>query len=194
MSLKFKLQFLPALLLLVAACTNRNESPAPAPEGINTDNTLTVAEAKHYVKNYEKRSPKIDSVFIDPVSGKTKVKKVQDTRAVWFGIERLKALVAKIEAEGGDGIRFYYATYDQNYEGIKGSAKPPVKPYWNHNTLVMVSTKDSAGRHQDYYTDQKVKNRFHGFIINATPENRGEMCPPPINCEGTGATLVEQSN
>jgi hypothetical protein len=42
-------------------------------------------------------------------------KKRPNTRSIWFSAERLQALLDKIKSEGGDGIRFYLATYDTSY-------------------------------------------------------------------------------
>lgn len=156
---------------------------------INKD-TLSIDIAKKYVKNYSKRAVDVDSIFSDEAKGISSSKKVPDTRAVWFSIKRLKALVKKIESEGGDGIRFYYATYDSLYNARIIGGNRPDRAYWNHNTLIMVSTRDSlAGKyHRDYYENKKKKG--YGFILGSSPENRGEMCPPPANCTDIGATLV----
>lgn len=190
MSLKTIYTALITALCYCCSCSEKHPKSSDS-DSVSTDNTLTVAQAKKYVKNYEPRSIDIDSIYPAGTDPQPANKKTQDTRAVWFGIERLKALVNKIEAEGGDGIRFYYAAYDSVYKG-KTNAHTPIKPYWNHNTLIMVSTRDSSGIHKDYYTDFKLNGKFKGFIITATPENKGEMCPPPVDCNGTGATLISR--
>lgn len=190
MSLKIIYTSLIAGLFCLYSCSGKPFKNTDS-DNIGTDNTLTVAQAMKYVKNYEPRSIDIDSIYPAGADRKPVTRKTQDTRAVWFGIDRLKALVEKIEAEGGDGIRFYYAAYDSVYNG-KTDSHTPIKPYWNHNTLIMVSTKDSSGIHKDYYTDFKLNGKFKGFIITARPENKGEMCPPPVDCNGTGATLISR--
>ena len=151
------------------------------------EDTLSLETAKRYVKNYAKRAGTIDSSYIDD-SGKMRVKKLENTRAVWFSISKLKALVERIESQGGDGIRFYYAAYDSTYSDSFKGHKPPM-PYWNRNTLVMVSTKDSLSYHRDYYAVKDGKEQEVGFSI-APPENRGEQCPPPTDCYTIGATLI----
>src|SRR5690606_18466486 len=79
-----------------------------------------------------------------------------DTRTIWFGIDQIEALVAQIRREGGDGIRFYLAAYDEGAE-----------PYGGYNTLLMVSTRDSiAGGehfHRDYF-DEKAPGAT-GFVV-----------------------------
>ncbi len=188
MNLKSKLIVLTAATFCLTACKQNSNTALKSPGLKDNADTLNLQVARNYVKNYAKNAGTIDSVFID--EGTTKIVKLPNTRAVWFSVERMKALVEKIEAEGGDGIRFYYATYDSVYDRTRKN--PPPKSYWDHNTLIMVSTKDSLKYHRDYYNDRRVGhgNGKNGFIVGAFPENRGEMCPPPANCRSLGATLL----
>ncbi len=141
-------------------------------------------EAKHIVDNYA------------PHAGKVKRGKdsLPDTRAIWFELERLEALVAQIRKEGGDGIRFYLATYDDSYPKDAQGAHVPQRAYWGYNTLLMVSTKDSTTAdgqtvHRDYFTESNGND--YGFILRAEAENLGKICPPPFNCYDEGALLLE---
>ncbi|RFZ91025.1 hypothetical protein D0C36_18960 [Mucilaginibacter conchicola] len=183
------------LAVALSACQNQHAD-------LNTDtnfsdpDSLTYELAKKYVKNYEKRAGYIDSVYSEANVGK--VKKLPDTRAIWFSADRLLKLANKVKSEGGDGIRFYLAAYDSVYsDSFKGGHKPD-RIYWNRNTLVMISTKDSTNKvgqkfHQDYYTDKATANAnapARGFIVGNPPENRGEICPPPRECKTVGATLI----
>ncbi|WP_131538875.1 hypothetical protein [Pedobacter nototheniae] len=191
MSLKSTLITLAVAAIGLSACQNKPVDVAKDENLKDNIDTLSLKVAKTYVQNYAKRAGTVDSNFME--AGFSKTKKLPDTRAVWFSIARLKALVKKIEAEGGDGIRFYYAAYDSTYNDKSQGHQPP-RPYWNHNTLIMISTKDSLKKyHRDYYNDKKVGSNggVNGFIIGTTPENRGEMCPPPANCNDIGATLIE---
>ena len=154
-------------------------------------NALSVQTAKLYVKNYQARAGSVDSLYTQ--NSILKTKKVPDSRSIWFSLARLQAAIKQIQNEGGDGVRFYFASYDKRYvPGRKGIHVPP-RDYWGHNTLIMVSTRDSLSFHRDYYTDKNVTNENRkGIILNLgdNPENRGEMCPPPSNCIAIGATLV----
>ncbi|MHB8208158.1 hypothetical protein [Mucilaginibacter sp.] len=160
--------------------------------------TVSVTVAKTYVNNYAKHAGFVDSIYTD--AQLSKVKKIPDSRTIWFGIDRLQAMVNKIKAEGGDGVRFYLATYDTVYSPNGQFSHIPDRKYWGHNTLVMVSTKDSLHKfHRDYYGNNidvtsNSKSDSKGFIlgVGSTPENRGEMCPPPSNCATIGATLITQ--
>lgn len=156
--------------------------------------TLSYNVALSYVHNYAKHAGTVDSSINE--NGVDKVKKRPNTRCVWFPIKRLRKLVDSIDKQGGDGIRFYLATYDSLYtKDFKGHV--PDKKYWGYNTLVMVSTKDSLNHqyHQDYYNNKPKPGQnggvMQGFIVGTTPENRGEQCPPPLTCGKIGATLIK---
>ncbi|MFC5285229.1 hypothetical protein [Pedobacter alpinus] len=159
------------------------------------DDTLSYELAKRYVKNYEKNAGYVETISKDSTG--TIISKAPDTRSVWFDIERLESIVKQIKAEGGDGIRFYLGTYDQNYpEQFKMGHIPPTD-YWGYNTLIMVSTKDSLKKyHRDYYSETtKAGKKRKGVImsVGSAPENRGEICPPPSDCYDIGATLIEEN-
>jgi hypothetical protein len=119
-------------------------------------------------------------------------KKKSNTRCIWFSIDRLDSLVKKIKKEKGDGIRFYLAAYNKKYDP-KGLITPP-KDYWGHSTLIMVSTylDKASGNHNDYYKGSPLANGSGGGIFTTTPENRGELCPPPVTCKSIGATLFDK--
>lgn len=166
----------------------------PAPQA-NLD-TVGYKLALAYVKNYEKHAGKADSII--KLDQKPDTVKVPNTRAIWFDIDRLKALVDSIKKEHGDGIRFYLATYHNDYPGTFVDGHIPDKMYWGRNTLIMVSTtevkKDGKTLHWDYYKGKPAPGQNSGstgFIVGTTPENRGEQCPPPATCSTTGATLVQ---
>jgi len=145
-------------------------------DNANTDivlkGTIDVKNAKRLVKNFDDRTyRKKDQLGFN------------DTRCVWFSVGQLDSLIQKIKREKGDGVRFYLAAYD------KDSAFHNDTLFRDHTTLVMVSTAlDSRGKHVDYYYD---KTNGRGTILTATPENSGELCPPPTNCSGDGATLLD---
>jgi hypothetical protein len=175
-----KLNFLLCLffgICVMNACKSKEKNHGIT--GLNTallTDTLKMTTAKRLVKNFDGRTKQISKGGL--VSS--------DTRTVWFSLKQLKPLIERIEAEGGDGIRFYLAAYDK-------TAKTDIKTksnYFDFTTLVMVSTRDSLGKHFDYFYDGKIKNR-KGGIITATPENQGELCPPPAHCIDEGALLLQ---
>jgi len=164
--------FIPLLsILLAGACKPAAGDHDNANAAIILKGTVPVKDAKRLVKNFEPRIFRKKDIF-----------GFNDTRCVWFGIDQLDSLVQKVKSEKGDGIRFYLAVYDRD------SAFHNNNLFRDHITLVMVSTaRDARGKHVDYYNE--IANG-KGAIITATPENQGELCPPPTNCSGDGATLL----
>lgn len=180
-----------------SACQQKQATTTAADSNIQANlDTVGYKLALAYVKNYEKHAGKADSII--KLDQKPDTVKVPNTRAIWFDIKRLKALVAKIDTEHGDGIRFYLATYHNDYPGTFVDGHIPDKMYWGRNTLIMVSTtpviKDGKTLHWDYYNGKPAPGQNSGsggFIVGTPPENRGEQCPPPSTCSSIGATLVQ---
>ena len=167
------------------ACTAKEEKAAVG-TGF-ADDQITVELARQYVKNYEEHAGTVDSIHVG-LDGIPDTILNPNTRAIWFRKDRLRALLDSLDKEGGDGIRFYFATYNKLYRNEK---KAPDSVHWGHNTLVMVSTRAKGTHHFDYYDNGKLgQNDPKGFIVGNPPENRGEMCPPPRDCDSVGATLV----
>jgi len=191
MKTKKLIPFFAAAAIILTACN------PPKTEPLKTTgtalpplkDTINVKDAKRLVDNFKPRSAKLNrGQLVMP-----------DTRSVWFSIQQLKSLVKQVDSiEHGDGIRFYFAAYDKT--PIKGTVN--VKPeYWDYSTLIMVSTRKRDGdslHHYDYYTaPQKLVNGHNvsdvnhgGVIIMSVPQNQGELCPPPANCNSIGATLL----
>ncbi|MEC3879130.1 hypothetical protein [Parapedobacter sp. 10938] len=106
-----------------------------------------------------------------------------NTRTVWFSLAQLKAFINEIEGDGGDGIRFYFAAYDDSYPDGGVNAEVPPQAYWGYNTLLMVPTRDSTANgityHRDYLTGiSQSGGRPSNLMRKSTVENRGMLCPP----------------
>lgn len=183
-----------SVALLLGAC--KQNQPAQTTATTTADSTITLtgtgviadSTAERLVTNFNGRAYRVIK----------KMAPKPDSRSVWFKIGQLDSLVAKIKREGGDGIRFYFASYDKVKK--KDLAKIDTN-YLDYTTLVMVSTKadtvtiDKALTkiHRDYYKDTKLTNgqaKLLGAILMGVPENTGEICPPPSNCKTLGATLL----
>jgi len=203
MKLRLRL-LLPFLTIIsISACKQKTTEALNAS---TTDTTVIpdsvivpVKEAKVYIDNYSSKAGFVDATPEEIAAGKPKKK--PDTRCIWFSKDRLQAMLNQLEKEKGNGIRFYLATYDKKYleAQTKKSAGHPQKEYWGYNTLVMVSTKpakndEGEAINKDYYVDIEkgtpATGRQGGFIVSLTPENRGELCPPPADCFKQGATLL----
>jgi len=198
MTIKSTLIYLGLAIFGFSSCQQNQHANVAANVSSLDSDTVSLTVAKQYVNNYAKHAGFVDSTYTGEQLNK--VKKMPNSRTIWFGIDRLQAMVNKIKAEGGDGVRFYLATYDTVYHPNGIYNHVPDRKYWGYNTLVMVSTKDSIHKfHRDYYGNSidpssNSKSDSKGFIlgVGTSPENRGEMCPPPSNCATIGATLVTQ--
>jgi len=208
MKLKFTILFT-ALIAVGAVACKQKETPAEGTAASSNDVTIPdsvlvdVRTAKEYVQNYAPHAG-----YVDPTEEEEKARKPKkpDTRCVWFSKERLKQMLKKLEQEDGDGVRFYMITYNKKYDTTLVGRRTmiPPKKYWGYNTLLMVSTRpvptDDGILHFDYYDNvvnqeatakKNAKSEKSGFIVTFTPENRGELCPPPSECAFIGATLID---
>jgi hypothetical protein len=147
---------------------------------------ISLSDALRWTKNYRTSNT---GLLGRPRCEDGQFEQVDNTRSVWFSIDQMKRIVEKIEAEGGDGMRIYFAKYDtMEIPGLGG----PNRCYTFQNTLIMVSTEANNNFHFDYFEDRASKKEARGFIINMmkmVPENKGEICPPPTNCKDIGALL-----
>lgn len=119
------------------------------------------------------------------------------TRSIWFSTERIHALLCVMQRDKMSGVRFYLANYADDYpipheEGTIGHI--PIKPYWGHTTLVMVTTREDKKKHVDHIQVTPDNRPTKGMIALSgppdDPENNGEMCPPPKNCFARGAYFL----
>lgn len=79
---------------------------------------VSCREAKHLVANHAPHAGTVRGEDSLP-----------DTPAIWLDSERAEAPVQQIRKEGGDGIRFYLATYDKRHpENAPGSHVTPAHP------------------------------------------------------------------
>ncbi|SDT56210.1 hypothetical protein SAMN05216490_4054 [Mucilaginibacter mallensis] len=183
MSLNKNLLFFAVAAMAWASCGRHAATVTKTALSTTPDSdTVSIATATRYVSNYADFNH--DSLL------NTDGKKQQNTRCIWFSARRLRHLLDSVTSQKGDGIRFYMAAYDPAYKGTDSLA--PKRIYWRHNTLVMVSTRldTASGNHVDYYNGVAQQSGPKGFIVVSAPENRGELCPPPANCNSIGATLI----
>ncbi|MGZ3757535.1 MAG: hypothetical protein ACXVAY_06995 [Mucilaginibacter sp.] len=165
--------------LLLSACKSQVNNTAPVSgDATLNDTIISVDVAKRLVNNFGPRSLQKGKNWID-------------SRSVWFPIGRLKRLIDTIEKGGGDGIRFYFAAYDKT----KMNDIHIDSAYWDHATLVMVSTRLSTpnGGPKVHLDNTQPAKKGLIFTFKASPENQGEMCPPPSNCDIVGAMLVDSN-
>jgi hypothetical protein len=111
-----------------------------------------------------------------------------DALSAWYSIEEMENFLSLAKSRGGDGIKFYYGAYPEDYY-----AKPE---YSGRQTLVMVVTKSKltemgAIANKDIYHS----NNGRLEIFSGIPPG---LCPPLCNppSEGgmgdLGITLVDK--
>lgn len=192
MTIKKNLILLAVAGMGLASCqpkTGALTEPTQGTTTVDTTGALDVKTAIKYVGNYARRAGEVDSIQADGVHVK-----LPNSRSVWFPKAKLEAMLAALNKEkDGDGVRFYYAAYNPR---LGMAATDSARRYDGYNTLVMVTTvkKDTLGKkglHWDSYAPLGGNAAGGGIIIGAGPENRGEICPPPSNCPGVGATLIQ---
>ncbi len=148
-----------------------------------TSHSVPVDTAKAWVQNYGKWLRSKNAELAEQVQADGKTVALPNSRSVWFSVEQLEKLLARIKAEEGDGIRFYFATYGKMQSSVDSCTKLPFD-YSNLNTLLMVPTKRDGCIHRDAYGSRNS-------ITTMDIENKGEICPPPADCGNKGATLID---
>jgi len=99
-----------------------------------------------------------------------------DSLSAWYSIEEIENFVALAKTHGGDGIKFYYGAFPEDY-----SPKPE---YEGRQTLVMVATKTKltdlgAVANKDIYYSNNSKLK----ILSGNPPI---LCPPLCNPPSEG--------
>ena len=111
-----------------------------------------------------------------------------DTLSIWYSIEEMENFLSLAKSKGGDGIRFYFAAYPEDY-----TKKPE---YAARQTLASVATRSKiteAGTiaHKDIYCSVNGKLKV---LSGLNPKGCPPLCPPPS--EGgmgdLGITLIDK--
>lgn len=109
----------------------------------------------------------------------------EDSLSVWFSVEEVEGFLEKIKSHGGDGIKFYFGAYSNDF------AERP--EYAGRQTIVMVGTKskENGAVDKDIYVD-------NGGVNSILAYNVGRVCPPlckPGLDDGElGITIVDKGN
>lgn len=106
----------------------------------------------------------------------------EDSLSVWFSIEELENFLAKAKEQGGDGVRYYFGAYDENY------SEHPL--YAGRQTIVMVATKQKESgngiKDKDIYMSTEKGTEILAF-------NVGRLCPPMCTTDdGLGIGIVDK--
>jgi hypothetical protein len=110
----------------------------------------------------------------------------EDSLSVWFSIDEIEEFLAKAKEHGGDGIRFYFGAYSNDF------AEQPL--YAGRQTIVMVATQEKKTVKGTVDKDIYIGNE-EGVSILAY--NVGKLCPPVCKPSldgddyGLGITIVD---
>jgi hypothetical protein len=112
-----------------------------------------------------------------------------DSLSAWYSVEELESFLALAKSNGGDGVRFFYGAFPENY-----TTKPE---YAGRQTLVMVATK-SRTTDDGCTTDKNIYRKNNGrveILSGILPKGCPPACPPPDGGMGDfGITIVDRGS
>jgi hypothetical protein len=161
------------------------------PSFLKTINMIT--QQKKFVKTSSRASESQEDTFIREYKktrwspNSERIGKA-DSLSAWYSIEEMENFIALAKSKGGDGIRFYYGAFPENY-----TAQPE---YAGRQTLVKVATRsrmteDGMVAHKDVYCS---KNGQLKILSGLVPKGCPPVCPPPS--EGgmgdLGITIIDK--
>jgi hypothetical protein len=115
----------------------------------------------------------------------------EDSLSAWWSVEELEDFIEKAKMYGADGVKFYFAAYDEK------TAHDPL--YIGRQTLVMVGTKqkenaDGTVKNKDIYVNTDNGNQILAY-------NASALCPPycgqntdTLDGNEIGVTLIDKGN
>ena len=147
---------------------------------VRAKKTFKTEEAENFIREYKQKRWVYNSERI----GKP------DSLSAWYSNEQLQTLIDLSKSHGGNGIRFFYGTYPENY---------PDKPeYAARQTLIMVPTKSKI-LDDGHIIDKNIYTYNHGRIeiLGIGSSGHPSTCPPicPIPDGGMGdlgITIVDR--
>jgi len=133
---------------------------------LNVSKDAKTAEADTLIREYKQKRWVTNSERI----GKP------DSLSAWYSIEEIENFIALAKSHGGDGVKFYYGAFPEDY-----SHNPE---YANRQTLVMVGTKSKLTNmggiaNKDIYHSN---NRKLKILSGGVPS----LCPPYCNPPSEG--------
>ena len=112
----------------------------------------------------------------------------EDSLSAWYSIEELEEYIETAKANGGNGVRLYFAAYPETYTDVP--------EYAGRQTLVMVATKtkmvEGKLSHKEIYTTNENGNPQ--ILAYNAPMLCPPFCPPPgggLGRTNLGVTIVD---
>lgn len=140
--------------------------------------------------NYVKELDRFTEQFDDSI--KKRISQYQT-----YDIDKLiKALQNLKSSYGATGVRIYLGMYPIT-AGAGSTEDPDNKKVAGMTNLIFVGTKDSVIKHSDgvrgFWRRKDLISRKDGIFAvgEVVGFNEGTLCPPPRNCKGIGATLID---
>jgi hypothetical protein len=140
-----------------------------------------ITQQKNYVKTGKSSRTENADTLIREYKQKRWVQNSQrigkpDSLSAWYSIEQLESFLELAKSNGGDGVKFYYGAYPEDYA---------VRPeYAGRQTLVMVATKSKL-TDCGLTADKDIYIKQNGQIkILSGFDPRG--CPPICNPSSEG--------
>jgi hypothetical protein len=152
-------------------------------------------QLKNYVKTRKSSSIENADTFIREYKQKRWVQNSErigkpDSLSAWYSIEEMEDFLALAKSNGGNGIRFYYGAFPEDY-----TAKPE---YAGRQTLVMTGTRSRITK-SGGIADKDIYLRKNGrveILSGIIPKGCPPACPPPS--EGgmgdLGITIVDKGD
>jgi hypothetical protein len=154
-----------------------------------------IAQQKNYVKHRKNTSTENADTFIREYKQKRWAQNSErigkaDSLSAWYSIEQMESFLDLAKSSGGNGIRFYYGAFPEDY------VEEP--EYAGRQTLVMIATKSRTGKdgaiaNKDIYVR---KNGRIKILSGAIPKGCPPICPPPS--EGgmgdLGITIIDKGD
>jgi hypothetical protein len=154
-----------------------------------------ITQAKNLVKSRKSTSVENADTFIREYKQKRWVQNSErigkpDSLSAWYSVEEMEDFLALAKSNGGDGIKFYYGAFPEDY-----TAKPE---YAGRQTLVMIATKSRITEsgviaNKDIYLRKNDRVEILSGII---PKGCPPVCAPPS--EGgmgdLGITIVDRGS
>ena len=149
------------------------------------------------LKNYVKAPKDVQTLEIDTLIREYKQKRwvtnsekigKPDSLSSWYSIEQMEEFLAMAKSQGGDGVKFYFAAYPEDYA--------PKPEYSDRQTLVVVATKSKTTEtgliaNKDIYVTRNGRTQILSGVL---PTNCPPKCSPSV--EGgmgdLGITIIDK--
>jgi hypothetical protein len=151
-------------------------------------------QVKNYVRTKKSDSTNNVESFIREYKQKRWVQNSErigkaDSLSAWYSVEEMENFLAEAKSNGGDGLRFFFGAFPENY-----TDRPE---YAGRQTLVMIATK-SGTTQNGCSTDKNIYTRKNGrveILSGGIPKACPPVCPPPDGGMGDfGITIVDRGS